>query len=129
MTQKEMNELQEAIDKSKEIGSIETEIEPKKFYKAGSDEAPKEKLVSPKPGLKGRLSLQKNLVTYTFQDLPESTRKFLAVNHHKPAFELPVPTNPKFKKYSIQTRAKLLSEHFTRIEKLAAKQARRSLFR
>ncbi|XP_008195752.2 uncharacterized protein LOC103313669 [Tribolium castaneum] len=125
---KEFRELQEAINRSKETAKEEKfnrefdrqTVDIRNFYKKieKSDDA-----VEVSKG---------NRVTRTLRSSPKKPnlhKGFLQIIHHDPVFSLPIPTNPKFKKYSISLRRKLLSESFTQINKCIAKLAKESLIR
>ncbi|XP_044264657.1 uncharacterized protein LOC123011335 [Tribolium madens] len=123
---REFRELQEAIDRSKETAKDEKlqrefdrqSVEIRNFYKKS------EKSDDAVPRGKKIIRRQRS-----HQKLPTLHKGFLEIVHHDPVFQLPIPTNPKFRKYSISQRANLLSESFTQIDKCVTKLALESLVR
>jgi hypothetical protein len=151
ITQKEMMELQEAINMSKESASIEEDqrkynrVETQKLCTSSStndnisSNLNKDKPFTHEKWTKQKvpidiLDIEKELSTkkefeITFQDLVEPSGISLKIVCHKPVFNLPIATNQEYEKYTMQERAKLLHDYYTKIEKLRVHLAKSSLHR
>ncbi|RZC32614.1 uncharacterized protein BDFB_005572, partial [Asbolus verrucosus] len=144
-------DLQTAINNSKDTASLEEEK--REYVRQAEEEMQKldtSNITSPSPEkpneeksftftrskspidifeIEQELLPGKKKFEITFQDMLKSSKDSLEIIYHNPIYELPIPTNPRYQKYSIQERAKLLYDYHSKISELQSRLAKKSLHR